>query len=188
MNPLIRTLAFAAVVTAFLVGTTTTQAQAPAPAPAPGRGRGNFDPAQMRQRMMDRYKEALEVTKDDEWKVLEPLIQKVLDTRMQAGMGGRGMFGGGRRGARGSQPDAANNNQNNQGGRRRGGPAPSPEAEDLQKAVDAKASSDDLKTKLAKLRDVRKAKQGELEQAQENLRKVLTVRQEAVAVLMGLLR
>ena len=28
-------------------------------------GRGNFDPAQMQQRMMERYKEILEVTDDD---------------------------------------------------------------------------------------------------------------------------
>jgi len=64
-----------------------------------GGGRGNFDPAQMRERMMERYKEVLEVNNDDEWKALQPLVEKVTEARMQsmAGMG-RGMFGGPRRG------------------------------------------------------------------------------------------
>jgi len=33
-------------------------------------GRGNFDPEQMRQRMMERVREQLEVKSDDEWKVM----------------------------------------------------------------------------------------------------------------------
>ena len=54
-------------------------------------GRGGFDPAQMQQRMMERYKEALEITSDDEWKALQPLVQKVAEARFS---GMRGMFGG----------------------------------------------------------------------------------------------
>jgi len=38
--------------------------------------RGNFDPAQFRQRMDERMKEALGAT-DEEWKVLQPKIEKV---------------------------------------------------------------------------------------------------------------
>ena len=58
------------------------------------RQRGNFDPAQMRERMMERYKETLEITSDDEWKAIQPLVEKVSTARM-ATMGGmgRGMFG-----------------------------------------------------------------------------------------------
>ena len=44
-------------------------------------GRGNFDPAQMQQRMMDRYKEVLEVTDDAEWQAMQPLVQKVMEAR-----------------------------------------------------------------------------------------------------------
>ena len=47
-------------------------------------GRGNFDPAQMQQRMMDRYKEVLEVTDDTEWKAMQPLVQKVVDLRRES--------------------------------------------------------------------------------------------------------
>ena len=58
----------------------------------------------------------------------------------------------------------------------------------MQKAIESKASADELKAKLAKLREARKQKEANLEKAQEELRKVLSVRQEASAVLMGLLK
>ncbi len=144
-----------------------------------GGGRGNFDPAQFQQQMMDRFKERLELTNDVEWAAVQGLIQKVMDTR-RATMSGMGF--GGRRGGNGGGGD-------NAGRAGRGGfnIQPSPEAEDLQKALDAKASPEELKAKMAKLRDSRKAKEAALAKAQEDLRKVLTVRQEATAVSMGLL-
>ena len=158
-------------------------AQQDAGGPPPGRG--NFDPAQFRQRMMDRTKEQLEVTDDAEWKALEPLVQAVTDARMasMAGMG-RGMFGGPRRGGNN------NNTPGNAGDQPRRGPfgqAPSPDAEALQKAIDAKAPKAEIKAALDKYVASRKAKQGELEKAQDDLRKVLTSRQEAIATLNGLL-
>jgi hypothetical protein len=58
----------------------------------------------------------------------------------------------------------------------------------LQKAIESKAPADELKAKLAKLREARKEKEAALEKAQEDLRKVLSVRQEAAAVLAGLLK
>jgi hypothetical protein len=149
------------------------------------RGNRNIDPAQMQQRMLERYKEVLEVTKDDEWNVLQPLVQKVMAARRDTfGFGGmgRGMFGG-RRGG-GATPDqgaAA-------GGMRRGGfGQPSPEAEALQKAIEAKASTAEIKAALGKFVEAGKAKTEQLKAAQEELRKVLTVRQEAIAHLNGLL-
>jgi hypothetical protein len=153
--------------------------------PGPPRGGRNFDPAQFQQRRMERIKEQMEITDDSEWKALEPLIQKVMDTRMAsfAGMG-RGMFGGPRRGG----GDNAQADQGQGGGGRRGMfGAPSPEAEALQKAIDAKAPKAEVKAALAKYQEARKAKQAELEKAQEELRKVLTARQEAIATLDGLL-
>ena len=139
-----------------------------------GGGRGNFDPAQFQQQMMDRFKERLEMTNDDEWVAVKGLIQKVMDTRRatMSGMGFGGRRNGGGGGGNGGRPNIT----------------PSPEAEDLQKALDAKASPDELKSKMAKLRDSRKSKEVALTKAQEDLRKVLTVRQEATAVSMGLLQ
>jgi len=144
--------------------------------------RFNFDPAQMRERIMERVKEQLEITDDGEWKAIQPLVQAVMDARMASmnGLGGRMMFGGGPR-----RPNAENTDQ----AVRRGpfGQPPSAEAEALQKAIDAKASNGELKAAITKFNEYRKAKQAELEKAQAELRKVLTVRQEAIATANGLL-
>jgi hypothetical protein len=151
-------------------------------------GRGSFDPSQFRERMMERVREQLEVKDDTDWKALQPLVQKVMDARMQSMSGmGRGMFGGGSRRGGGDN----NNTDSNNGGdrQRRGafGQEPSPEAEALQKAIDAKASNAELKTAMAKYVEARKAKQAGLEKAQADLRAVLSVRQEAIATNLGLL-
>ena len=163
-----------------------------------GPGRGNFDPEQFRQRMMERYKERLEVTNNDEWKLIQERIEKVTTAQRDARSGGFGGFGGGRGGRRGggaggdTAPAAAPAPAADAGAtaRNRGGfgGEPSPDADALQKAIDAKASPEELKTKLAKLRDSQKEKEAKLVKAQEDLRAVLTVRQEATAVLMGLLK
>ncbi len=57
-------------------------------------GPRNFDPAQMRERMVSRYKDAMEVTDDAEWKVLEAAIGKVVDARFEAMQGQFGGFRG----------------------------------------------------------------------------------------------
>jgi hypothetical protein len=153
-----------------------------------GGGRRGSDPAraqEFQQRMMDSLKDELEV-KDDEWSALQPLIQKVMDARRAVdGDRIRGFFrGGGRTGS-------DNNNSGDNGGRRRAGfggfSEPSPEAEALQKAIESKASNSEMKAALAKYQESRKAKQAELETAQANLKKVLTVRQEAILTARGLL-
>ena len=64
---------------------------------------------------------------------------------------------------------------------------PSPESEALQQAIDSKAAAEELKAKLAKVREARKAKQAKLDKAQDDLRQVLSMRQEAIAVVNGLL-
>lgn len=141
-----------------------------------GGGRGNFDPAEMRQRMLDRTREQLEITDDKEWQAIEPLITKVGEARM-ATFAGRGFGGFGGRGGRGGGP----------GGPGGMGGQTNPTAEALQKAIDAKASNAETKAALDKFVADRKAKQADLEKAQAALRKVLTPRQEAIATLNGLL-
>jgi len=145
------------------------------------RQRGNWDPAQMQQRIMERYQDALGFTNDTEWDAVKPLVQKVMDARRDTMGGmGRGMFGGPRnRGGQGG--DQANN-------RPRGGMfgQPSPEAEALQKAVDDNAPASQIKDLLTKYRESQKAKQAKLEAAQADLKKVLTTKQEAEAALLGL--
>ena len=145
---------------------------------------GNFDPAQMRERQLERHRERIEVKSDEDWKKLEPIIGKVMDAQRDArmGVGGFGGFVGRGRGGDGN----ANGNQG--GNRNRGGGQSTPELTELQKALDDKASVEDVKAKLAKLRETRKAKEAALEKAQDELRKALSPRQEAGAVLAGLLR
>jgi uncharacterized membrane protein len=149
-------------------------------------GGGNFDPAQMQQMIMENLRESLEVKDDAEWKALEPLVQKVMDTRRQVeGDRMRGMFG--RRG-RGGGGGGGGDTGGDQGGRRGGFfGQPSPEAEALTRAIEGKASNAELKAALAKFVEARKAKQAEHEKAQAELRKVLSLRQEAIATTSGLL-
>jgi hypothetical protein len=154
-------------------------------------GRRGFDPAraqEFQQRMMDSLKDELEV-KDDEWSALQPLIQKVMDARRAIDSERiRGFFRGGRGGG---GENAGGGGEN--GGRRRGGGAfggmgePNPEAEALQKAIESKASNSEMKAALAKYQESRKAKQADLEKAQADLKKVLSVRQEAILTSRGLL-
>jgi len=136
-----------------------------------GRNRGNFDPAQFQQRMMDNIREQLGFTNDTDWNAVQPLIQKVTDARRDVGFGGGmgRMFGRNRGGGSGGPG----------GGRGGFGQQPSPEAEALQKAIDDNSPAAQIKAALAKYEASQKVRQAKLAQAQENLRKVLTVKQEA---------
>jgi hypothetical protein len=143
----------------------------------PGGGRGNFDPAQFQQRMMERLREQMDVKDEGEWKIIQERVQKVWDARRDLGPAGFGR-GMGRRGGEGAP----------EGGQRRGGfGQPSPELEALQNAIENNAPTDQIKSALEKYRKARKEKEAALEKAQAELKKVLSVKQEAVAVANGLL-
>ncbi len=148
-----------------------------------GRQRGNFDPEQMRQMMMTRYREQLGIKDDAEWGIIEGRINKINEAR-RGTMRGLGGFGGGRGGGPGGQGGPGGG----PGGRGGWGGQPSPEGEALQRALDGGASADDVKAKLAAYRAAQKQKEAALEKAQDDLRQVLSVKQEATAVLMGLLK
>lgn len=160
----------------------------------PSRTRGNFNPEEFRQRMSERMKEQFGVTNDDEWKIISERIEKVSEARRAMG-GGFGGFGGGPGGpggfrgpggGGGDRPPGDGNTGGDRGGFRGRGEA-NPEVEALRAAIEAKAPNDELKAKMAKVRESRKANEGKLAKAQEELRAVLNTRQEATAMLMGLL-
>ena len=185
MRKLQQMLVWAAAGAALLLGTGQLAAQ---DQPPPQRqGRGNFDPEQMRARMLERYREAFEVKDDAEWKLIETRITKVTDAQRDARSGGMGRMFGGPGGPGGRRGGDQGGDQTADTRRARFGGEPNPDAEALQKSIDAKASNDEIKAKLAKYRESQKAKQASLEKAQDELRKVLSVRQEANATLMGLL-
>jgi hypothetical protein len=141
------------------------------------------DAAERRQQRLDSYRTRIEVKSEEDWKKIEPLVGKVMDAQREtmafAGLGG---FPGGRGGRGGPGGGGGGGNGNRFGG------TPVPEVEALQKAVEEKAPADEIKTKLAKVREVRKTKEAAVEKAQDDLRKALSPRQEAGAVLAGLLK
>jgi hypothetical protein len=148
----------------------------------------NFDPAQFRQDRIDRAHDQLEITNDEDWKAIAPLVGKVIDAERDVfAMRAGGMFGGGRGNRRGGDNANANGDQprprrNNFFGE------PSAAATALKDAIDAKAPTAELKAKLAAVRAETKDKEAKLDAAQEDLRGVLTTRQEAIAVSAGLLK
>jgi len=144
----------------------------------PRRGRGNFDPAQFQQRMMENVRDQMGVTNNDEWQVLQTRVQKVFDARRDIGGPNFGRMFRSRR-----------NGDSNGGGPPRGGMfgQPSPELEALNNAIDSNAPTEQIKAAMQKYRAAHKAKQAALEKAQKDLKSILTVKQEAVAVSLGLL-
>lgn len=138
-----------------------------------GGGGGGFDPAQARQRMMDRLKEQLGA-KDDEWQVLAPKLEKVMNAQRDArgGWGGFGRGGRGGDGGGGGQPETAVTRARSE----------------LQATLDnTGASAEEISAKLTALREARTKAQADLQAAQKDLKEVLTQRQEAVLVMMGTL-
>ncbi len=135
--------------------------------------------------MMDHYRKQLEVEDDAEWQVIEKRIQQVTDARREVGLGATGLMGLGGLGA-------------GAGGSQRGGGRlgqaldawmgkPTAEEIALQQAREANATSAELKATLQHYRDARAQKQSVLEKAQDELRKLLSLRQEVTATLLGLL-
>jgi hypothetical protein len=148
----------------------------------------NFDPAQFRQDFIDRTRDQLEIKDDAEWKAIEPLVTKVFDAQrdvLSMRMGGFGR--GGRRGNRdGGGTDT--NNADQQRPRRNPFGEPSASVTALRDAIEAKAPAAEIKIKLAAVRAERKDKEAKLDAAEEELRGVLSSRQEAIAVSNGLLK
>ncbi len=166
----------------------STNATAQATGGGGGRGgRANRDPAQFLARRMEQYRQQLGVTSDDEWKVIQPRIEKVMQAQRETRVAGfRGMRRGGTTAGSQTTGGASATGRSNRGGR--SSTPPSPEVQALQQALDSQASAEDVKAKLAKVREVVKQREASLVKAQDDLRAVLTTRQEAVAVLAGLLR
>jgi hypothetical protein len=156
-----------------------------------GGGGGQFDPAQFRQRMMDRLKEQLGAS-DDEWKAIQPKVEKVMDAQRDARSGGGGFFFGGGRGG----PGGGRGGPGGGGGGGRGGPGGTPGEQtavgkamaDLRSALDEKSTpADEIAKRLATLRDVREKARKSLADSQKDLKDLLTQRQEAVLVMAGML-
>jgi len=160
-------------------------AGAQVPDPGPGGRRG--DPNQFRDQMKARLKELLGAA-DDEWKILEPRIDKVQDLQ-QVSLSGRGMglallFGG--RGGGFGGPGRGG------GGRFNRDPGPPSSVQmkwqELQATIENKdAGPERYKAALTAYREARNQVQNDLLKSQNELRDLLTPRQEAILVALGTL-
>ena len=149
-------------------------------------GGGQFDPERMRQMMSQRMQEMFGAT-DEEWKILGPRVTKVQELSREVGGGFRGGMMFGRRGGPQGGP----------GGGRFGGRqgAPDREQTEVEKATEGlqtllentSATPDQIKNQLTALRAAREKTKQQLAVAQKELRQIITVRQEAQCVMMGIL-
>jgi len=214
-------LAMAALVGLWWSGLVMAQETPPTP-PAGGDtaqpgGRQRPSAAEMSQRMEEWRKRAADQLRqslgasEDEWKVLQPLIEKVQNLQrstrggmMRAGiggfggMGGFGNVGGRTRGGRGTR-DA----NSTAGAAPAAATPPAPtnpdgtprELTEVEKKTTAlndvlknkDASPTQITEALTALRTARAKDQQGLTQAREELKKVVTAHQEAMLVLMGVL-
>jgi hypothetical protein len=137
-------------------------------------GRGNFDPAEWQKRMMDRFKEQLKAP-DDEWAVIQPKLEKVMTAQRESRAGG--MFGGGRRGGPGGGGDQPQDTS-----------ALGTASRELRTALENEnTSGEEIDKKLAAYRDARAKAEENLAAARKDLKEILSARQEASLVMMGIL-
>ena len=144
-------------------------------------GGSNSDPAQ--ERFMARVRTGISFNSDAEWNAIQPLVQKVFEAQRDIA----------RSGAISRIPivhrdgNGTNVVANAPSGRRVLFGQPTPEAQVLQQAIDDNASDAQIEAALKAYQASQKAKHDKLVQAQKTLRKALSKKQEAQAVLLKLL-
>lgn len=141
------------------------------------------DREQMRERraaMAERMREHLGVD-EQEWGAIEPLINEVRTLQQAQGSARRGFAGRGGRGGRGGfGPDAEDD-------ARELSPVQQTRRDLGETLRDENATEADIQEKLEALRSAREQHEQQLEQARQELREVLTPRQEAQLVIAGVL-
>jgi hypothetical protein len=152
------------------------------------------DPEQMQRMMTERMKEPLGAS-DEEWKVIQTRLLKVMTLSRQVNARGRGMMMyGGPGGFSGRGQTMGPGGRGQAGGQRtRPGTGSEPSAiekatQELQEVLRGNtAKPEQIKAKLAALRTAKEKATKDLAAAQNELKKDLTVKQEAVLVLSGYL-
>ena len=137
---------------------------------------------EFRQRMQEQMRERLGLT-EEEWKAIQPRIEKVQQLQRQT-RGGVARFGargdrGGRRPAEGQRPEGAPEREQTEVQKK---------TEALRNLLEDKATgAEAIKAALEALRQAKLKAQQDLAAAQKELQGVVTMRQEAQLVLMGML-
>ncbi len=138
----------------------------------PDTGGGRVEAGDAQSRIMAKLREQLEVTDDAEWAVIAERITRVGELRRNLG------------GAATGRAAAALSDKKKPAGRDSSLPT---EQAALRAALRDKLPDAEIKARLARVHEVYQQNESRLAQAQTELRAVLTVRQEAVAVMTGLL-
>ncbi len=130
------------------------------------------NPADAQARVLDRLREKLAVTDDTEWSVITGRIAKIEEIRRTlwtSGANVRGVLSGSEKTKRGSSSSG------------------NPERDALRSAVSDNLPDAEIKSRLARAHEIHRQNETLLAQAQTDLRAVLSIRQEAVVVMAGLL-
>lgn len=135
---------------------------------AGGDAAGKRDQTGPNSRTMTKLRERMAVTDDSEWQVIYERIARVEEARRGLNINARPT----------PNPNAEKS--------RRGNSA-TPERDALREAVTEKLPDAEVKARLAQARRVYLQREEVLARAQSDLRAVLTVQQEAVAVIFGIL-
>lgn len=139
--------------------------------------RHTLNPADIQDRMLGALREQFGVTDDAEWAVIAERVMKVSELRRSTT---GSIFS-----SRGSSSPGATDDKGKRSYRPSG--AGNPEQDALRTALKDQLPDAEIKARLTRLRETRKQNEAKLAMAQEELRAVLSIRQEAVAVIYGLL-
>jgi hypothetical protein len=145
------------------------------------------DKPKAKAKMLERYRVKFEVKDDAEWNIIQERIENVLRAQreLQSALNLTQQKNHSSSGK--SSGDATKGNKHN--GQVRASDEPSEsDVRTLQQLVETRAPAQQVKPQLARVRDMLRAKQEKVANAREELRAVLSSRQEAIAVLNGLLR
>jgi hypothetical protein len=152
----------------------------------PGDGPGGPpDPQQMQQMTMDRLQREMGIS-DDDFQALAAKIQKVMQLKRDSDI--RPQRPGDDGGPGGDQMGQGGPGDNNDGPPRPATSAIQTAADALHKTItDKSATPDDVKAKVDALRQAKVKARSDLLAAQQDLQKIVTPREEAALVELGLL-
>lgn len=128
------------------------------------------NPADAQARTLDRLREKLVVPDDTEWALMVERITKIEEIRRTLWSSAANVRGPGT-GADKSKRSSSNN----------------PERDALRTAVTDNLPDAEIKSRLARAHEIHSQNEARLARAQSDLRAILSIRQEAVAVMAGLL-
>jgi hypothetical protein len=160
-----------------------------------GQGLSGIDPVSLQQRVVDQQMEQIHqrlAVTDDEWTVLQPKLEALIRARTEAEGGGLtgtvNMFVGRSNPTISSAIGEIIGRLNANAGIRETNPISLAQSDLNAALADPESPASLVTRKVRDVRDARQAAQKKLDTAQEALRDLLSLRQEAELVMMGYLR